>query len=220
MAGRGVRVPITPEGTPRLANDAERVVWEALTEQLGAEQIARSGDSDAGTALKRVTGLTLVDDKFIYVRGLGERYSSTLLNNAQIPSPDPTRRVVPLDLFPTEILEGIAVQKTYSPDMPGEFGGGTVQLLTRGLPPGFAAKVSVGTGWLEGSTFKDGLSYRGDPKDWTGFDHARELPGAIAARIAADGRLLPQTPFNPNGVTPAEYEAYGEQFAELDALLV
>ncbi|HRY01112.1 MAG TPA: carboxypeptidase regulatory-like domain-containing protein, partial [Xanthomonadaceae bacterium] len=108
----------------------EKRTSSAVTDILGAEQISRNGDSDAAGALKRVTGLTLVDGKFIYVRGLGERYSSTLLNGAQIPSPDPTRRVVPLDLFPTEILSGIVVQKTYSADMPAEFGGGTIQLRT------------------------------------------------------------------------------------------
>ena len=187
-----------------------------VTEVIGSEQIARTGDSDAAGALKRVTGLTLVDNKFIYVRGLGERYSSTLLNGAQIPSPDPTRRVVPLDLFPAEILESIAIQKTYSPEMPGEFGGGTIQLRTRGLPQEFIAKFSLSGEYSDGATFEDGLTYRGDPQDYTGFEGgALDLPGAIGARIATDGRLRPRSTFNPNGVTPAEYEAFGEQFAEL-----
>ena len=187
-----------------------------VTEVIGAEQIARSGDSDAAGALKRVIGLTLVDNKFIYVRGLGERYSSTLLNGAQIPSPDPTRRVVPLDLFPAEILESISIQKTYSPEMPGEFGGGTIQLRTRGVPTEFIAKVSLTGAYNDDSTFEDGLTYRGDSQDWTGFEGgARDLPGAIADRIAADGRLRPRSTFNPGGVTPAEFEAFGESFAEL-----
>ncbi len=187
-----------------------------VTEVIGAEQIARSGDSDAAGALKRVTGLTLVDSKFVYVRGLGERYSSTLLNGAQIPSPDPTRRVVPLDLFPAEILESIAIQKTYSPEMPGEFGGGTIQLRTRGVPTGFIAKLALNGSYHDGSSFEDGLTYRGDSQDWTGFEGgARDLPGVIADRIEADGRLRPRSTFNPGGVTPAEYEAFGEQFAQL-----
>ena len=81
---------------------------------LGAESISRSGDSDAAGALKRVTGLTLVDGRYVYVRGLGERYSSALLNGANIPSPDPTRRVVPLSLFPADILASVLVQKSLS----------------------------------------------------------------------------------------------------------
>ena len=101
----------------------ERRETAQVTEVLSQEAIARAGDSDAAEALKRVTGLTLVDRRYVYTRGLGERYSSVLLNGAQIPSPDPTRRVVPLDLFPTEILDGMAVQKTYSADQPADFGG-------------------------------------------------------------------------------------------------
>lgn len=144
---------------------------------LGAEQIGRAGDSDAAGALRRVTGLTLVDGKFIYVRGLGERYASTLLNGAQIPSPDPTRRVVPLDIFPTEVLEGIGVQKTYSAEMPGEFGGGVVQLRTRSFPKSFQARVSASVGYDDGATGERGLSYRGGNKDWLGSGGgARELP--------------------------------------------
>ncbi|MEM7055195.1 MAG: carboxypeptidase regulatory-like domain-containing protein, partial [Pseudomonadota bacterium] len=101
---------------------------------LGAEQISRAGDSDVGGALSRVTGLTLVDGQFIYIRGLGERYSSTLVNGSNVPSPDPTRKVVPLDLFPTGVIRSILVQKGYSPNMPGDFGGGVVEIRTRGIP--------------------------------------------------------------------------------------
>ncbi len=148
----------------------ERRTSSAVTDILGAEQISRAGDSDAAGALKRVTGLTLVDGKFVYVRGLGERYSSTLLNGAQVPSPDPTRRVVPLDLFPTEVLQGIVVQKTYSADMPGEFGGGTIQLRTRGVPEEFFFRSSLTVGYADGTTGEDGLRYDGGRRDWTGED--------------------------------------------------
>jgi hypothetical protein len=155
----------------------ERRTSSAVTDILGAEQISRAGDSDAAGALKRVTGLTLVDGKFVYVRGLGERYSSTLLNGAQVPSPDPTRRVVPLDLFPTEVLQGIVVQKTYSADMPGEFGGGTIQLRTRGVPESFFFRTSVSMGYADGTTGEEGLRYDGGRRDWTGQDDgARYAP--------------------------------------------
>ena len=83
----------------------ERREDTAVANILGSEQISKAGDSDAAGALKRVTGLTLVGGRFIFVRGLGERYSSTLLNNANVPSPNPTRRVVPLDLFPAGIID-------------------------------------------------------------------------------------------------------------------
>lgn len=180
----------------------ERRTSASVTDILGAEQISRAGDSDAAGALKRVTGLTLVDGKYIYVRGLGERYSSTLLNSAQVPSPDPTRRVVPLDLFPTEVLQGIVVQKTYSADMPGEFGGGTIQLRTRGVPESFFMRASATVEYVDGTTGADGLRYDGGNRDWTGFDDdAREAPSVFgSARLPSD---------------PAQLEAAGEELAAL-----
>jgi TonB-dependent receptor len=190
----------------------ERRTSAAVTDIIGAEQIAKAGDSDAAGALKRVTGLTLVGGKYIYVRGLGERYSAVLVNGAQVPSPDPTRRVVPLDLFPTEILQGVVVQKTYSADMPGEFGGGTIQLRTKGLPEGPFLKMSVGLGGTEGSVFQDGLYYDGGNRDWTGQDDgAREIPDTLD-QIRRDGDVLRlRSTFNPDGLTAAEIEAVGEE---------
>ena len=187
----------------------------AVTDILGAEQISRAGDSDAAGALKRVTGLTLVDGKYIYVRGLGERYSSVLLNGAQIPSPDPTRRVVPLDLFPADILEGVVVQKTYSSEMPGEFGGGTIQLRTRGFPESAQFKLSGTLGYAEGTTFAQGFGYEGGGRDWTGRDDgSRALPDALD-QLRREGRFLRrQSPANPSGFTPAQFEQVGEEFVQ------
>ena len=121
-------------------------------------------------ALRRVTGLTLVDGRFIYVRGLGERYSSTLLNGANVPSPDPTRRVVPLDLFPTNIVKSIAVKKGYTADLPGEFGGGTVELRTKSVPEAPFFEIEAKIGYNDQTTGKSGLTYDGGSDDWTGSD--------------------------------------------------
>jgi hypothetical protein len=100
----------------RLQNSAEELISERMNDDvvmdyIGDEFISRVGDSTVASALKRVAGLSLVNEKFVYVRGLGERYSSTLLNGSKIPSPDLTRSVIPLDLFPTTIVESLAVQK-------------------------------------------------------------------------------------------------------------
>ena len=81
-----------------------------------AEDLVRTGDANAAEALTRVTGLTIAEDRFVYVRGLGERYSAARLNGSPLPSPEPLQRVVPLDLFPSSILRSVAVQKTYSPN--------------------------------------------------------------------------------------------------------
>jgi outer membrane receptor protein involved in Fe transport len=181
---------------------------------LSAEQIARAGDTDSAAALKRVTGLTLVDGRYIYVRGLGERYSSVLLNGAQIPSPDPTRRVVPLDLFPTDILEGIVVQKTYSPEMPGEFGGGTVQLRLKAIPTRGFAKFSATLGFLDGTTGEEGLGYDGGGRDWTGRDDGtRDLPEDLADFTRGGRFLRARSPLNADGATPQQLEQFGEGLA-------
>lgn len=124
----------------------ERKNQAFVADILGAEQISRTGDGDAASALRRVTGLTLVDGKFIYVRGLGERYSSTLLNGANVPSPDPTRNVIPLDLFPSDIIESLSVQKSYSPSMPASFGGGNVDIRLKSIPSDFIFNVSGSIG--------------------------------------------------------------------------
>lgn len=148
-----------------------------VADLIGSEQISKSGDSDAGASLRRVTGLSLVDGKYVYVRGLGERYSSTLLNSAMVPSPDPSRRVVPLDLFPASVIENMVVQKGYSPEMPGEFGGGVIQIKTKSLPAKKYIKISL-SAQLEdvGPT----QSYEGSDKDWSGYDSGlRSMPKEI-----------------------------------------
>jgi hypothetical protein len=184
----------------------------AVAEVLGIEQISRAGDSDVAGALRRVTGLTLVDGKYVYVRGLGERYSSVLLNGAPVPSPDPSRRVVPLDLFPVEILSGVVIQKSFSAEMPGEFGGGTIQLRTKGVPEEFFLKVQVGAGWADGTTYEEGLRYRGGTQDWTGFDQTRGIPDSILEANARFGRLLVETPFS-EGLNPQEIQVIGRDLA-------
>ena len=95
---------------------------------LDSSDIERTGDDNIAVALTRLTGLSLVRGKYVYVRGLGERYSSATLNGSTMPSPEPLKRVVPLDIFPTSAIESSVVQKTFSPEMSGEFGGGMIAI--------------------------------------------------------------------------------------------
>ncbi|MCC6653521.1 MAG: TonB-dependent receptor plug domain-containing protein, partial [Candidatus Eisenbacteria bacterium] len=134
---------------------AERRTEKRVVEVLGAEEMGRAGDGDAAAALTRATGLTLVGGKYVYVRGLGERYSSTLLDGATLPSPEPERRVVPLDLFPTGVLSSVVVQKTWSPELPADFGGGTIALRTRRIPEEAFLQTSVSLGGVYGSTLSE-----------------------------------------------------------------
>ncbi|MCK9504733.1 MAG: TonB-dependent receptor [Porticoccaceae bacterium] len=174
--------------TARLKSSAEDVVFErmeheAVTDLLSSELIGRIGDSTVATALRRVPGVTLVDDKFIYVRGLGERYSSSLLNGASVPSPDLTRSVLPLDIFPTSIVESLAVQKGFTVDMPAAFGGGSVDIRTKSIPEEFLFNVEIGTSHNT-ETSGSGLSYNGGGDDeWGTDDGTRALSGDIRGAL-------------------------------------
>ncbi|MFN5581618.1 carboxypeptidase regulatory-like domain-containing protein [Gemmatimonas sp.] len=101
---------------------------------ITAEQIARSPDGDAAAAAQRVSGVTVQDGKYLQVRGLSERYTTASLNGARIPSPEPERKVVPLDLFPASLLQEVTTAKTFTPDMPGDFAGANVNIKTREFP--------------------------------------------------------------------------------------
>jgi len=188
----------------------DRRATESVSDFLGAEQISRAGDGDVASALRRVTGLTLVGGKFIFIRGLGERYSATYLNRADVPSPDPTRRVVPLDLFPTSIVEVIEVQKGYTYDQPPDFGGGAVQIKTRSIPESNFVRLEIDGEYNSLTTFKDGLRSEGSSTDIFGFDNgARALPDALD-EATAEGRIFRFNPFTGEGFTDAEIEAFGE----------
>ncbi|MEQ8858564.1 MAG: TonB-dependent receptor [Pseudomonadales bacterium] len=170
----------------RFLSSAEQLINErqddaSVTDIMGSEAISRLGDSTVADALRRISGLSLVQDKFVYVRGLGERYSSSRLNGALIPSPDLTRNVVPLDIFPTSVVESLRVQKSFSADQPANFGGGAVDIRTKTVPGAFTYQLEVGLG-LNTEVGGNVLSYDGGSDDrWGTDDGTRELPGAIAA---------------------------------------
>ena len=161
-----------------------------------ADDLVRQGDGTAAEALTRLTGLSVVSGRFIYVRGLGERYSSALLNGSPLPSPEPLQRVVPLDLFPSGILASVNVQKTYSANYPGEFGGGVIDLRTVGVPDEPFLALSFSLGANDETSLKQGLTYFGGEADLTGFDDGtRDVPDAIAAGIAT-GKRIDQSNFD------------------------
>ena len=106
----------------------------AITSSIGREEFAKTGVSDAGEAITKVSGANIVDGKYAVVRGLADRYVTTTFNGAQIASADPSRKAVQLDLFPTSVIEAIKVDKTYSPQLSGDFGGGAIDIITRSFP--------------------------------------------------------------------------------------
>jgi len=167
-----------------------------------AEDLVRQGDDTAAAALTRLAGLSLVSGRFVYVRGLGERYSSALLNGSPLPSPEPLQRVVPLDLFPSNILAGVTVQKTYSVNYPGEFGGGLIDLNTVGVPDQPFVAMGVSLGMNTSTTLKRGLTYfgGGDSDSFGVDDGTRELPLLIRRGIET-GKRIDSSNFDSTALT-------------------
>lgn len=163
----------------------DRIEDDALVDSLDSETISRMGDSTVAASLRRVSGLTLVGEKFVYVRGLGERYSSTSLNGAFIPSPDLTRNVIPLDVFPSSIVSALSVQKTFAPDISANYAGGAVDISTTPFPDqGLNFSAEIGGGW---NSEADNLnSYAGGSDDkWGTDDGTRQLPSQILQGLQA-----------------------------------
>jgi hypothetical protein len=164
---------------------------------LTMDDLERQGDSNAAEALTRVTGLSIAEGRFIYVRGLGERYSSAILNGSPLPSPEPLQRVVPLDLFPDNVLGGVMVQKTYSAEFPGEFGGGVVALSTVSMPRAPFLEAGVGAGFNMETTLATGYTHDGGEADQLGFDDGlRKLPYRIK-EAWTNGKRIGAANFSP-----------------------
>ena len=211
MADFYVRAPRIEGNQAHL--DAERKDSSAVGENIGRDAMRRSGASDAAGALGKVTGLTIVGGKFVYVRGLGERYSMTLLNGAILPSPEPINRVVPMDLFPTSVLDSVLVQKTYSAQFPSEFGGGVLQMRTKKSTDEFFFNITSSVGGVQGVAFKDGFTLDGGDTDWLGSDDGwREAPMPLLEATADNTRLQPFSPFSGQGIPLDQLEAVGESF--------
>lgn len=159
---------------------------------VGRAEIARTPDRNAAEAAQRVVGATIVGNRFVYVRGLGERYTNSLLNGAPLPSPEPDRAAIPLDLFPSLILENITIVKTFTPDSPGDFAGGSVRIDTRELPTKPLFQLSLGGGVDSRATFRDRLSHPGSSTDWLGYDHStRSLPEGFPSYVILPRQPLP-----------------------------
>lgn len=138
---------------------------------ISSAQISRTGDRSAAAAIQRIPGVTVQGGKYVYVRGLGDRYSKTTLNGAEIPGLDPNRNTVQMDLFPTNLLDNIIVYKTFSPELYGDFSGGYVDIETKDFPDRFQLNFSANMGYNTVSTFKKNtLGSQGGKLDWLGFD--------------------------------------------------
>jgi len=159
----------------------ERQNQLSFTDAIGAQEMSRTGASNAAEAMKTVTGATVVDDKYVVVRGLPVRYTTTMLNGASLPSPDPDNKAVNMDLFPAGVIENIIVHKTFVPRLPGDWAGGVVDIRMKDLPDQPTLVLGSSQGYDPQVTFRDDfLSYRGGSLDWLAVDDGtREIPDEI-----------------------------------------
>ncbi|MGE3800387.1 MAG: TonB-dependent receptor [Candidatus Kapaibacterium sp.] len=148
-----------------------------MDDGISTEQIRRSPDATSGDALARVTGLSILDKKFVSVRGANERYNNTRLDGVSLPSTDPDKKSFSFDMFPANLLENMIVSKTYTPDLPGDFTGGLVQLNTTDFPDRRTLKLAVSLGYDGQTTFEKADLPKSGKTDWLGIDDgARTLP--------------------------------------------
>ncbi|QIB67236.1 TonB-dependent receptor [Kineobactrum salinum] len=177
---------VTVIGTMSTAGlqESERYATNVIN-TLDVEQLARFGDTDVAASVIRVPSVTIQDGQFVFIRGLGDRYVSSTLNGATLPSTNPTKRSVPLDLFPSSMVEQLDIRKSFLASMPGESTGGNLQINTRTFPSERAGKVSFQLGYVDGTTGKDAfvdpISGSFDALGWD--DGARQRP-AIAYAVA------------------------------------
>ncbi len=160
---------------------------------ISAQTFSRTGDGDAASAIKRVTGVSIEDGKHVFVRGLGDRYTKTLLNGMTIPGLDPDKNSVQMDIFPTNLLDNIVIYKTFTPDLPGDFTGGTVDIATKDFPEEETLKASIGIGYNPKMHFNSNfLTHDGGKLDFLGIDdgtralpfHQKQgIPSEVYARV-------------------------------------
>lgn len=160
----------------------------AVQDGLSSEYLGKSGDGNIASAMRRITGVSLLNGKDVFVRGLGNRYSNVQLNGALVPSTNPNKKEAPVDLVSSGLIDNIVVQKTYTPDQPGEFSGGSVQITTKEFPDSKQFSLSYTTGLNSESTFGRSLSSTGSSLRFPGYGNGkRYLPSVVASsRLTPD----------------------------------
>ena len=152
----------------------------SVSDGISAETIKKTPDKTTSDVLKRISGASIQDNKFVIIRGLNDRYNSAILNGAPLPSSEPDRKAFSFDIFPSNMLDNLVITKTASPDMPGEFAGGVVQINTKSVPDKDFQSITIGSGYNTITTFKEQKTYTGSSTDWLGYDDGkRAFPSSI-----------------------------------------
>ena len=148
-----------------------------VSDGISAETIKRTPDKNTSDVLKRISGASIQDNRFVIIRGLNDRYNAALINGAPLPSSESDRKAFSFDIFPSNMIDNLVITKTASPDLPGDFAGGVVQINTKSVPEKDFQSISIGSGYNTVTTFKERRTYEGGSKDWLGFDDGtRQIP--------------------------------------------
>jgi outer membrane receptor protein involved in Fe transport len=151
-----------------------------ILDGISAELINKNNSSDGTDVLKRMTGITISDGRYAYIRGVSDRYNNTLLNGSSLPSTDPEKKSFSYDLFPANLIENLISSKTATPDKPADFSGGLIEIQTIEFPSKLIMNFSASSSYNSQTSFKDFVSYNGGNRDWSGMDDgARLLPSSI-----------------------------------------
>lgn len=187
---------------------SERRKSTTVQDALGSEDIAKSPDGSASSATRRIVGASIVGGQFLFVRGLGGRYSNVRLNGVPMPSTDPDLPGFQLDLFPTSLLSSLTIAKTFSPDIPADFAGGSLNVETRSFPEEFTLSLSASGTFNSQTTFRDVLDYQGGSTDYLGFDDGtRAMPSEIP-----DTRIVGRSRTSTTGLSTEEIVEIGRGF--------
>lgn len=174
----------------------------AMSSGLAADFIRRTPDKNTGEVLRRVSGASIQDNKFVIVRGLSDRYNSAMINGAQMPSSEPDKKAFSFDVIPSGLIDNIIINKTATPDLTGEFAGGLVQIQTKDIPATNQLTFGISLGFNTQSAFKDFISNERGNTDWLGFDNQRSLPSSYPkkylefSKLSAEDQLAVARSFN------------------------
>ncbi|MEM6294935.1 MAG: carboxypeptidase regulatory-like domain-containing protein [Myxococcota bacterium] len=209
-AGQTVLVQAEMNRESEGARLLQRKESAAARDLMSRDEISKSGGGSTSAVARRIVGVTVVGGRYLFVRGLGHRYVNTLFDGARVPSPEPELRTVPLDIFPSSALSAINVQKTFTPDVPGDFAGGSIQLESREVPDDLIVSAGANVGFNSATTFRQMLTNGSFPaEDAFGFGNIpRGLPGNLPTNTPASRGVLDDD-FQPV-YTPEEIEAFGD----------
>lgn len=157
----------------------------SISDGISAEQIKRSPDATSADALKRVTGISLIDNKFIFIRGTSERYSNAQLNNTILPSTEPDKKSFAFDLVPSNLVDNMVIMKSFTPDVPGDFSGGLVKINTIDFPSKLTLRINLSYSYASATSLKSFSTYQGAKTGWLGIDDGtRALPSSFPSKLA------------------------------------